>query len=87
MIRRDGRHSNDEAENPVRVTDRRRIYLDPEGAEQVNQRLNNQTSNPRMSKNSRRKQKLPNNRFKKFERASINFVSNFSVRQTKPDND
>jgi len=37
MIRRDGRHSNDEAENPVRVTDRRRIYLDPEGAEQVNQ--------------------------------------------------
>lgn len=36
MIRRDKRHSRDEAENELRVTDRRRIYLDPEGAEQVN---------------------------------------------------
>jgi molecular chaperone GrpE len=36
MIRRDRQHSSDEAQNELRVTDRRRIYLDPEGAEQVN---------------------------------------------------
>ncbi|HEY6806311.1 MAG TPA: nucleotide exchange factor GrpE [Pyrinomonadaceae bacterium] len=35
MIRRDRRSSGEEDEG-VRVTDRRRIYLDPEGAEQVN---------------------------------------------------
>jgi molecular chaperone GrpE len=35
MIRRD-RRSGEEDEDGVRVTDRRRIYLDPEGAEQVN---------------------------------------------------
>ena len=36
MIRRDRQHPTDEAENQLRVTDRRRIYLDPEGTEQVN---------------------------------------------------
>jgi molecular chaperone GrpE len=36
MIRRDRRSSGEEDEDGVRVTDRRRIYLDPEGAEQVN---------------------------------------------------
>jgi molecular chaperone GrpE len=36
MIRRDRQHPIDEAENQLRVTDRRRIYLDPEGTEQVN---------------------------------------------------
>jgi molecular chaperone GrpE len=37
MIRRNGRHPGDEPENELRVTDRRRIYLDPEGAEQINE--------------------------------------------------
>src|SRR5512138_1794746 len=37
MIRRDRRSSNEEPENEIRVTDRRRIYLDPEAAEPVNQ--------------------------------------------------
>src|ERR1044071_4770860 len=36
MIRRDQGSQNDEPDNGLRVTDRRRIYLDPEGAEQVN---------------------------------------------------
>ena len=36
MTRRDGRHSGEEPDNGVRVTDRRRIYLDPEAAEQTN---------------------------------------------------
>ena len=36
MIRRDRGSQNDEPDNGLRVTDRRRIYLDPEGAEQVN---------------------------------------------------
>ena len=36
MITRDRRHSDDKPDNEVRVTDRRRIYLDPEGGEQVN---------------------------------------------------
>jgi len=35
MIRRDRRQSGDEPENELRVTDRRRIYLDPENDEQV----------------------------------------------------
>src|SRR6185295_7888866 len=35
MIRRDRGSQNDEPDNGLRVTDRRRIYLDPEGAEQV----------------------------------------------------
>ena len=35
MIRSHG-PSNDEKENELRVTDRRRIYLDPEGSEKVN---------------------------------------------------
>src|SRR6476659_4911121 len=37
MIRRDLGSQSDEPENGLRVTDRRRIYLDPEGAEQVNE--------------------------------------------------
>src|SRR6476661_10543570 len=37
MIRRDRGSQSDEPENGLRVTDRRRIYLDPEGAEQVNE--------------------------------------------------
>src|ERR1043165_10244340 len=36
MIRRDRGSQNDETDNGLRVTDRRRVYLDPEGAEQVN---------------------------------------------------
>jgi len=36
MIRRDRRFPGEEDESGVRVTDRRRIYLDPEGGEQVN---------------------------------------------------
>ena len=36
MIRRDRQRPIDEAENQLRVTDRRRIYLDSEGTEQVN---------------------------------------------------
>jgi molecular chaperone GrpE len=36
MIRRDRRTSGDDPESGVRVTDRRRIYLDPEGTEQTN---------------------------------------------------
>jgi molecular chaperone GrpE len=35
MIRRDGGSQNQEQDSGLRVTDRRRIYLDPEGAEQV----------------------------------------------------
>jgi len=35
MIRRDRQNVGEESENEVRVTDRRRIYLDPEGSEQV----------------------------------------------------
>src|SRR5690349_21511470 len=35
MIRRGRRQIGDEAENELRVTDRRRIYLDPEGSEPV----------------------------------------------------
>lgn len=35
MIRRDRRQFGDEPENELRVTDRRRIYLDPENEEQV----------------------------------------------------
>jgi molecular chaperone GrpE len=37
MIRRDRASQNEEQDNGLRVTDRRRIYLDPEGAEQVNE--------------------------------------------------
>lgn len=35
MIRRDRRQPNEEPGNGVKVTDRRRIYLDPEGTEQT----------------------------------------------------
>src|ERR1041385_5387529 len=35
MIRRDRGLQNEEPDSGLRVTDRRRIYLDPEGAEQV----------------------------------------------------
>jgi len=37
MIRRDRHNVGEESETEVRVTDRRRIYLDPEGSEQVKQ--------------------------------------------------
>ena len=37
MIRRDRGTQNEEPDNGLRVTDRRRIYLDPDGAEQVNE--------------------------------------------------
>ena len=37
MIRRDRAPQNEEQDNGLRVTDRRRIYLDREGAEQVNE--------------------------------------------------
>ena len=36
MIRRERQNLNNEHENELRVTDKRRIYLDPEGTEQVN---------------------------------------------------
>jgi molecular chaperone GrpE len=36
MIGRDRRQSGEEPDNSVRVTDRRRIYIDPEGTEQTN---------------------------------------------------
>jgi molecular chaperone GrpE len=39
MIRRDERDGNDERQSELRVTDRRRIYLDPEGEEQVNREV------------------------------------------------
>jgi molecular chaperone GrpE len=37
MIRGDRGSQNEDSESGLRVTDRRRIYLDPEGAEQVNE--------------------------------------------------
>jgi molecular chaperone GrpE len=37
MIRGDRGYQNEEPDSGLRVTDRRRIYLDPEGAEQVNE--------------------------------------------------
>jgi molecular chaperone GrpE len=39
MIRGDRRSQNEEAEKELRVTDRRRIYLDPEGSEQVSEEV------------------------------------------------
>ncbi len=37
MIRREGRHRGEEQQDELRVTDRRRIYLDPENAERANE--------------------------------------------------
>jgi molecular chaperone GrpE len=46
MIRRDRRSSSEEPESELRVTDRRRIYLDPEGAEPVNQEVEQPSLKP-----------------------------------------
>ena len=46
MIRRDRRHENENGENELRVTDRRRVYLDPEGTEQVNEEVEQPSLKP-----------------------------------------
>lgn len=46
MTRRDRRQFGDEPESELRVTDRRRIYLDPEGSEGVNQEVDQPNLKP-----------------------------------------
>jgi molecular chaperone GrpE len=46
MLKRDRGHPADEPESEVRVTDRRRIYLDPEGSEQANKEADQPSLKP-----------------------------------------
>jgi molecular chaperone GrpE len=46
MIRRDRQESNDQTEGRLRVTDRRRVYLDPERAEAENQEIEQPSLKP-----------------------------------------
>lgn len=46
MIRRDRQESNDQTEGRLRVTDRRRVYLDPERAEAGNQEIEQPSLKP-----------------------------------------
>ena len=48
MQKREQRPSEmDEGQNELRVTDRRRIYLDPEGTEQVNEEIDSPNLKPK----------------------------------------